>query len=186
VELKKQGRTSGQTLIEFVFILPLLLLLLFGLFDFGRAVIYFAILNTAVREGTRTAIVQNWAKYELASGFSTDGTTLLGEDYFYPIEEIDLSLLSPCAMRASDANEIICASVTNKLFFDELFNSTLTITPVDIDPNSNNEIDRDEDPKINLHIEFIYEPITPLLEPLVGAIPISVESQMLLTPNAIR
>ena len=184
--MKKQRRISGQTLIEFVFILPLVLLLLFGLFDFGRAIIYFAILNTAVREGTRTAIVQNWTAYELDPAFSTTGTILLGEDYFYPTEEIDLSQPSPCAVRASDANEIICASVTSRLFVGELLNSTLTITPVDIDPNNNNEIDRDEDPKINLTIEFLFEPITPLLEPIVGTIPINVESQMLLTPNAIR
>jgi len=184
--VKKQSRDIGQTLIEFVLILPLLLLLLFGLFDFGRAVIYFAILNTAVREGTRTAIVQIYGKYELAAGYSTDDAVLLESEYFYPDEIIDLSVQSPCVGRASEANENICASVTSKLFVGELSNSTLTITPVDIDPNNNGQIDRDEDPKIYLQIEFIYEPITPLISSLIGTIPINVESQMILTPNAIK
>ena len=49
----------GQSLIEFVLLLPLLFLLVMGLFDIGRAVFYYATLNTAVREGTRFAIVQS-------------------------------------------------------------------------------------------------------------------------------
>ena len=189
MELKKQRRIHGQTLIEFVLILPLILFLLFGLFDFGRAVIHFAIMNTAVREGTRTAIVLTYDKYQLAAGAPSDkygvAYTLQGEKY-YPDETIALTSQANCLNRASEANEIICASVISKLFIGELSNSTLTITPVDIDPNNNNEIDRDEDPKINLQIEFVYQPITPILAPLVGTIPINVESQMLLTPNAIR
>jgi len=164
--MKKQLRLSGQTLIEFVFVLPILLLLVIGLFDFGRAVIYFAVLNTAVREGTRTAIVQNYEKY-------------YGD---YPAATIDLSVQAPCDVSPDankiHANEIICTEVISKYFnIGELYNSILTITPLDIGT---------DDPKINLKITFLYEPITPLIAPLVGDIPINVESEMLLTPNAIE
>ena len=47
----------GQSLIEFALILPVLLILLVGVFDIGRAVMLSETLNTAVREGTRYAIV---------------------------------------------------------------------------------------------------------------------------------
>ena len=47
----------GQSLIEFALVLPVLIILLVGVFDLGRAVMMSETLNTAVREGTRYAIV---------------------------------------------------------------------------------------------------------------------------------
>jgi Flp pilus assembly protein TadG len=51
----KRGQRS-QALIEFALISPVLLLLLFGVVDIGRAVFYYDTLNHAAREGARTAI----------------------------------------------------------------------------------------------------------------------------------
>jgi Flp pilus assembly protein TadG len=48
---------AGQALVEFAFAFPLLLVLLVGIFDVGRAITASGTLNTAVREGTRYAIV---------------------------------------------------------------------------------------------------------------------------------
>ena len=47
----------GQTLVEFALILPVFVLLLVGIFDFGRAVYAFNTINQAAREGARLAIV---------------------------------------------------------------------------------------------------------------------------------
>ena len=47
---------SSQALIEFALISPVLLLLLFGIIDIGRAVFYYDTLNHAVREGARAAV----------------------------------------------------------------------------------------------------------------------------------
>ena len=47
----------GQSLIEFALILPVLVIVLVGIFDLGRAVMLSEALNNAVREGTRYAIV---------------------------------------------------------------------------------------------------------------------------------
>jgi hypothetical protein len=46
---------SSQALIEFALISPVLLLLLFGIVDIGRAVFYYDTLNHAAREGARAA-----------------------------------------------------------------------------------------------------------------------------------
>ena len=56
--MRNRRITAGQSLVEFALIFPLFLLLIMGLFDIGRAIFYFSTLNTAVREGTRFAIVQ--------------------------------------------------------------------------------------------------------------------------------
>jgi TadE-like protein len=47
---------ESQALIEFALISPLLLLLVFGIIDIGRAVFYYDTLNHAAREGARAAI----------------------------------------------------------------------------------------------------------------------------------
>ena len=46
----------SQALIEFALVSPVLLLLVFGIIDLGRAVFYYDTLNHAAREGARVAI----------------------------------------------------------------------------------------------------------------------------------
>jgi Flp pilus assembly protein TadG len=52
----KRGSQKSQALIEFALISPVLLLLLFGIIDIGRAVFYYDTVNHAAREGARVAV----------------------------------------------------------------------------------------------------------------------------------
>lgn len=54
--LPKYSGESSQALIEFALISPVLLLLLFGIIDVGRAVFYYDTLGHAAREGARAAV----------------------------------------------------------------------------------------------------------------------------------
>ena len=54
---RAQNNENGNELIEFAIILPLLLLVLFGITEFGRAIMVTNMLNTASREGARMAAV---------------------------------------------------------------------------------------------------------------------------------
>jgi Flp pilus assembly protein TadG len=49
-------RCRGQALIEFAFVMPVTLLLLLGIIDFGRAYVASIALEGAAREGARLAI----------------------------------------------------------------------------------------------------------------------------------
>lgn len=51
--------TSGQSLVEFAIVLPLLLLVFLGIFEFGRFYFTKLTLQHAVREATRFAITGN-------------------------------------------------------------------------------------------------------------------------------
>lgn len=54
------GRLTGSAanaMIEFALVLPILLLVLFGITEFGRAIAVVQVLNTAAREGARIAAV---------------------------------------------------------------------------------------------------------------------------------
>ncbi len=54
--LPKYSGQQSQALIEFALISPVLLLLLFGIIDIGRAVFYYDTMGHAAREGARTAV----------------------------------------------------------------------------------------------------------------------------------
>jgi Flp pilus assembly protein TadG len=49
-------KLNGQTLVEWALILPVLLMLLMGVMDLGRAVYYNSVVYSAAREGARFAI----------------------------------------------------------------------------------------------------------------------------------
>jgi hypothetical protein len=58
--IQKLGRnSSGQGLVEFAIVLPLLMLLFFGIFEFGRFYYTKMTLQHAVREATRFAVTGN-------------------------------------------------------------------------------------------------------------------------------
>jgi hypothetical protein len=52
---RRRGERS-QSMVEFAIVAPLLLLLLFGIVDFGRIIYIYVTLNQAVNEGARAAI----------------------------------------------------------------------------------------------------------------------------------
>lgn len=50
-------KTNGQSLAEFALVLPLVLLLVLGFLDLGRAIYYYSAISNAAREGARYASV---------------------------------------------------------------------------------------------------------------------------------
>lgn len=62
--MKYFKKGHGQTLIEFALIFPLLMFLLIGFFDLGRAIFYYSSLSNAVREAARTGIVKEYGGYD--------------------------------------------------------------------------------------------------------------------------
>lgn len=53
----RQTPERGQSLVEFALVLPVFVLILFGLFDLGRAVYAYNTISNASRESARVAIV---------------------------------------------------------------------------------------------------------------------------------
>lgn len=152
---------SGQSLVEFALIFPILFLLVMGLFDIGRAIFYYATLNTAVREGTRFAIVQPYCDY-LADPTNCTGATTDS----YPLD---------CKNAVSKANINICNAIKDKYFnIGELSSSTIKIY---------HTVSLTDDPQIKIIIDYLFKPVTPGLA-LIADLPIQVNSQMLSLPIA--
>jgi hypothetical protein len=159
--MKKRNHKKGQSLIEFALLLPILLIVIMGLFDIGRAIFYYSVLNTAAREGSRYAIVQPVCNYK---GYGCTGADL----DTYPVV---------CGEAVATANIEICDVVTDRLFsISELSSSVVTI---------NHIVSATNDPMVTIDIEFLFNPVTPGLG-LISNLTLHVNSQMLMTPIAIE
>ena len=60
----------GQAMVEFALVIPIFLLMIFGILDLGRAVYAYSTLNNAAREGARVALVDQTLSHiqTIASG----------------------------------------------------------------------------------------------------------------------
>ena len=163
--MNNKNKHNGQSLVEFALLLPIFFLLVMALFDVGRYVFYYAVLNTAAREGARFAIVlplDDYNKSGNVGNYLSDAT----QDTPQVDEEIQLS---NCTAGGSDAHDAICTQVKDSIFnLPTLSDGLLTIS------HSRDDIDR---PMINIFLEIAFEPITPGLG-LIGVTNISVDSQM--------
>ena len=81
---RRDGQRS-QAIVEFAIIAPILLLLIFGVVDFGRVIYVYATINQAVNEGARSAI--------RASALLPTNTDV---ENSVKQHAIDVSLANPC------------------------------------------------------------------------------------------
>lgn len=94
------GDNRGQSLVEFALILPIFILILFGLFDFGRAIFAYHTISSASREAARLAIVDQVPAH-LRAEARASAVSLRIED-----SQVDITFLSadesgPCDMSKS-------------------------------------------------------------------------------------
>lgn len=70
---RSRDRGRGQSLVEFALVLPIFMLVLFGLIDGGRLVYMHTVLSQAAREGARVAAVEASWMAKSGSGCGTAG-----------------------------------------------------------------------------------------------------------------
>jgi Flp pilus assembly protein TadG len=84
----RRRTVPGQGLVEFALVLPLLILLIVGIFDFGRAVYSYNAISNAARIGNRVAIVdQNVGVIKAAA---------VAEAVAVPITDADVAVSFDC------------------------------------------------------------------------------------------
>jgi Flp pilus assembly protein TadG len=123
-------RSRGQALVEFAFVAPIFLLLLFAVIDFGRYVYYVQILNNAAREGARYAIV-NGANSFTPAGPAADDSKVDAKVRNYAIGVIGTAALTvhsawgtPPGIPSNDRGQRVHVSVS----YD--FHSMIPIVPI--------------------------------------------------------
>jgi len=99
--LRSQLRSQrSQALIEFALVSPILLLLLFGVIDIGRAIFYYDTLNHAAREGARVAVRASNQLPTNADVLSAVSAQMLGIPVSEPCAQGPISSSTPPANTA--------------------------------------------------------------------------------------
>ena len=108
------GRTiRGQSLVEFTLIIPILLLLLLGILDLGRAVAAYNSVSNAARSAARVAVVdQNEAVIDEAAMEEAFGLDLAADDIdFNPnVNGDDPCLLQVCQVEVAVEYDYLAAT----------------------------------------------------------------------------
>jgi Flp pilus assembly protein TadG len=106
--LRTHEREQGQALVEFALILPILLLVLFGLFDLSRAVFQENTLAYAAREGTRYAIVHGSASSDPSSPTNTADIAAVVRAAAVGVDNITVTVSYPDTIGTVPCNERGC------------------------------------------------------------------------------
>ncbi len=155
--MRKDKTYSGQSIVEVAILLPVVLFLLMGFLDLGRAIFYYSSISNAVREGARFAIVDS---------SSEDGPylNLINQinDYTFGLDDVSVNPTDtacypgPCVFSATDGTLIF------------------TITRLDDSTSSYHE-------RVKVEASYVFDPVTPGIVQLVGSedgITLSAQSTM--------
>lgn len=88
---KLRRDSSGQSIVEFALVLPLLLLMFFGIFEFGRFYFTKLTLQHAVREATRFAVTGN-VLTDPETGDPIDRASSIVRVILYNTKDLDVAL----------------------------------------------------------------------------------------------
>jgi Flp pilus assembly protein TadG len=111
---RRRRRSRGQGLVEFALVLPLFLLLVFGIMDLGLAVFSYNSVTNAAREGVRLAIVnQDSAKVtsKATSQARVAGTPTVTVGYYKANDDGTPDLTTTCPITGSTYIAVGCLAV---------------------------------------------------------------------------
>lgn len=107
---------SGQSMVEFAPVFLIVVILLIGLFDLGRAVYYYSSLSNAVREAARYAIVHNADLKDVYNsvGHCTDSGSLIDKvvEYSFGLELSHYSQIQACVTKPDELFDTVTISAT--------------------------------------------------------------------------
>jgi Flp pilus assembly protein TadG len=145
-----QRRVRGQALVEFALIVPLLLLIVIGLFDLGRAVFAYNAISNAAREGGRTAIV-NQHKPDIIARAAAQATSL------------GVSTSAACTGDVPSGPSGVCTTFVLPSDMSTDCSSTLAPGCVAI-----------------VNVKYTFTPITPIIGNIVGSITMNATTQQII------
>lgn len=142
---------KGQALVETAIIVPLLILLIMGLFEFGRAMFLKNTLNNAARAGARTAVVT--PKYDTTH---TNGMAEANSSYKLTCTDSDY------AKQNGPVYQTVCNSIYNGIPKNEV---TVAITITELATPAN--LSAGDSVSVQLTWDK-YEAILPILIPITN------------------
>ena len=151
-------RSAGQGLMEFALVLPLIVFLVTGAVDMGRAVFAYNTLAEAARHGARVAAVNQLAP----------ATTVTSCNEDMPIEDVTVTHWSAKACTAATALMLNVTPADVTLEYNDPPDDPLLDCSSALHPNC----------LVTVSVTGTWHPITPVISSLVGAIHLSATSEI--------
>lgn len=123
---RARSRSRGQALVEFAIILPVITMVVLGLFDLGRAVFTYNTLSQAARQANRTAIVDQDANRVKAMAIAAAPTIGLSPSNVTVCFKTFSSTQSNCSSPTTDN----CPSSTRVIGCLAIVTASLSYTPI--------------------------------------------------------
>jgi TadE-like protein len=153
-----RSRTGGQALVETALVLPLFLLLIFGLIDLGRFVITDHMLSQAAREGARLGAVEaSWRGSSDPACGTPGGPVCPASDAVLRAHVLDA------------ANRMV-TGIGGTITSVQLSCTAPGHEPTGAWTGSACASNRTGD-VVSVRVEFTYEAITPVISSLIGSVP---------------
>lgn len=156
---RRQAR--GQGLIEFALVFPLMALMLFGIFDFGRAVYAFNTIANAAREGARVAAVNQIQRNE-----TDTSSTFCAKDM--PVEN---PANAHWSIKACAASSAVSLGV-------QISDVTVTYSPPPSSPDLSCTSPLHVGCIASVTVRYTWTPITPMIGNIIGPITTTSTSQI--------
>lgn len=160
-----KGRRSGQSLVEFALVLPIFLLLLFGLIDMGRYVYLNSTLSQAAREAARVAAVEaSWMGSPDASCGTSGG----------PVCPADLASLR--ADMLAGANRMMAPF--GSIAAADLYTSCAAVAPVPV--TTQTCASSGINSTVSVRVVLVFRPITPVVGQMFSSITTQASATMVI------
>ena len=151
-------RSAGQGLMEFALVLPIIVFIITGAVDMGRAVFAYNTLANAARHGARVAAVNQLEP--------ADTVTSCNEDM--PIEDVSVPHWSAKACTAWSALTMGVTPADVTLTYSDPPDDPLLDCSTTLHPNC----------LVDVSVTATWHPITPVISSLVGSIDLSATSEI--------
>jgi len=167
--LRRRGRRSrGQSLVEFAVVLPLFVLMLFGVVDAGRMIYLHTVLSQAAREGVRVASVEASWLGASGSGCGTAGG---------PVCPANVTALRTDILSAANRNIQPFAALTNSQLQTRCDPSGGTPTA---NWNATSCVSNGPGNVASVRVTSTFTAITPIISRIIGSVPMSASSSMVI------
>ena len=133
---RRAPRDRGAAAVEFALLLPMLLLLVFGIIDFGRALNAQITLTQAAREGARLDAIGN-ANFATSTGTAAtglSGVTVAPAPTTYTCKTNDAGTNANAIVKVSYNFTFITPVAAIASLFGSTFGSTMTLTATGVMP----------------------------------------------------
>jgi Flp pilus assembly protein TadG len=114
--------TRGQSMVEFALILPMMLVVMFMITEFGRALFQYNLLTTATREGCRQGVVAGSGNFTAAATAAADSVLLAGH---IPLNTVSLTVTEDDNFNGTGTHVL---KVTADKTFNWAFQKPITMT----------------------------------------------------------